>query len=446
MKRLVVGILVIIAIVIAAAPFVTGLMMEKTLTVQMANYAERYAGQPFQPQVEITNYQRGYRSSHIEWTITLPKYQFFADLEPIILTEDATHGLTGVTYQASLAKNDWYSNFVNETLTGKDPFSMTGEYSIFSGVTSKFTTDAFDVPIEDKLSLSVKAGQLFFSSDPAFTKFKTTADFSGFSVSGLLSVDGLKLSADNTFITNMIMAGTSQFSIDRVSISNPDDGTKISVENAKVASDVDFNDTQNRLSITTEYSAANFSADDIDVKDFHAGFAINNLDVNELNEFYRNYSKVMAEMMADMDSMPQDPWQAKQAFDQKMRLAGMQLASNLEKFLKKDLQVKVSDVNVVLPQGKATGDVAIGLKKDMTFVDFMVLLQQPQAVTDIFTFSSDISVSKELVPSQGQFVNPLFPAMQTGVFEVKGDQLVHHAEIEGDQLLLNGQEFLFENL
>ncbi len=446
MKKLVIGIVVLIVIVVAAAPFVTGLMMEKTQTEQMASYAERYANQPFQPQVEITSYQRGYRSSHIEWSITLPKYQFFADLEPIILTEDATHGLTGVTYQASFAKNDWYSNFINETLAGKDPFSMTGEYSIFSGLTSKFTTDAFDVPIEDKLLFHVKEGQLTFSSDPSLKEIKTTGNFAGFSVTDILSVEGLKLSADNTVVSSIIMAGTSQFSIDRVSISNPDDGTKISIEDAKVASDVDFNDTKNSLSVATDYSASRFVAAEADVKDFRAGFAVNNLDVTELNEFYQEYSRVMAEMMADMDSMPQDPWEAKQAFDQKMRIAGMQLASNLEKFLKKDLEIKVTDVNVVLPQGQATGDLAIGLKKDMTLVDFMILLEVPQSVTDIFTFESHVSLAQGLVPNGQQLVQPLMPAMQTGVFQVNGDKLVHHAEIKGDKLLLNEQEILFENL
>ena len=446
MKKLVVGIFVVIVIVIAAAPFVSGLMMENMLTAQTASYAERYANQPFYPKVEIVSYQRGYRSSQIEWSISLPEYEIFAEIGPIVISETAQHGLTGVTTQASLTKNSWYNDFINEQLAGKDPFSMTGEYSIFSGGTAKFATEGFEIPIEDEVTLKVKAGQLTCNSDSSLEKIKTAAEFAGLSIPDVLNVEGIALESDNTVVSGMIMAGTGLFSVDRVSMNNPDNGKDVSFDGIEVTSDVDYNAAQDRLSIAANYRADRIVAEGNDIKDAHLGFAVNNLDATGLNDLYQSYSEILTAAMEDMAAMQHDPEQAQMVLRQKLQSARMRLVSEIEKLLKKDLQLKVSDVQVVLPKGKVTGDLAIGLKKDMTLAGFMILLQQPQAVVDIFSFESNASVAQELVPAQEQFVNPLMPAMQSGVFEVDGEQLVHHAEIKGDKLLLNGKEFLFESL
>ena len=446
MKKLVIGIGIIVVVVIAAAPFVSGLMMEKIVTEQQKSYAERYADQPFYPQIQIVNYQRGYLSSQVEWSIQLPENEPFTDIGPIILSETAQHGLIGVTTQVSLTKNRWYNDFINEQLAGKDPFSLTGEYSIFSGVTARFVNAAFQIPLEDNSSLEVKAGHITFNSDASLENIKTSANFAGLALSDLVNIDGIALESDNNVITGMIMAGTGQVTIDRIALNNPDNGKNIAIDRIKVMSDINYDAAQDSLSAVADYSADQIVAAGTEIKDVHVGFAINNLDAAGVNDFYRVYSEILNAAMEDMSSAQSDPQQAQLLLQEKFESARMRLVSELEKLLTKDLQVKISDVNVVFPQGKVTGDLAIGLKKDMTLMNFMVLLQQPQAVTDIFSFESHASVAQELVPNAERFIYPLMPAMQSGVFEVSGQQLVHHAEIKGDKFLLNGEEILFENL
>lgn len=128
--------------------------------------------------------------------------------------------------------------------------------------------------------------------------------------------------------------------------------------------------------------------------------------------------------------------------EQQMALIGIRLLSEVEKLLKKDLQIEMTDLRLTLPAGEVKGDFSIGLKKDMTMMDFLPLAQQPEMLAEIFSFASNMTLPEGLIPNQNQLLVPMFPGMQTGVFEQQGAKLVHKAEIKDGKLMLNGKELI----
>ncbi len=72
----------------------------------------------------------------------------------------------------------------------------------------------------------------------------------------------------------------------------------------------------------------------------------------------------------------------------------------------------------------------------------MPLAQQPEMLAEIFSFASNMTLPEGLIPNQNQLLVPMFPGMQTGVFEQQGAKLVHKAEIKDGKLMLNGKELI----
>ena len=123
-----------------------------------------------------------------------------------------------------------------------------------------------------------------------------------------------------------------------------------------------------------------------------------------------------------------------------MKQIGMQLLGPAEKLLAKGLELQISDLHFTLPQGKVTGDLSVGLKKDMTIAQFMPLATQPTLAFDIFFLKSHCSLPAELLGGKTSVLEPMFPGMQTGLFVEKGQRAEHMAEIKDGKLLLNGKE------
>jgi len=121
-----------------------------------------------------------------------------------------------------------------------------------------------------------------------------------------------------------------------------------------------------------------------------------------------------------------------------------QFVSGLEKLLKKDFEIRMSKLNLELPQGKIKGRFSLGLKQDVTMVQCLMLAAQPDLALDIFFLQSDISLPLALVGDRQDLIFPMFQGMKTGLFVHGGDRLTHRAETRDNRLYLNGQEVVLE--
>jgi hypothetical protein len=111
-----------------------------------------------------------------------------------------------------------------------------------------------------------------------------------------------------------------------------------------------------------------------------------------------------------------------------------------EKLLKAGLELQVADLAIKLPEGDITGGVTLRLLKDMTFMQFAPIVDQPELLFDIFYLKSDLSLPVGLVGDNPKLLTPVFPGMRTGLFVKSGNNLVHTAETTDGKLIVNSEE------
>lgn len=442
MKKALLGILILIVIGAVAAPFINGLMMERVLRGQLEKVNELYVDQPFSPHFEITRYDRGFSTSDIEWTITFPQLQELEGIQSIVMVEKAKHGLLGATSTTSLDQNSWYTDFISEELNGKDPLTITSEYNLLNGATGTFSVAQFELVDDQDNIIVVSPAEMIVQTDSNFEKIEAHGNFDGLSIPGAVGIEGIRFDSDMKMISSLIMDGTSSFSIDQVSINNGNTNKSVAISAIDAASTIDFDETNKKLSMSTTYSIDKVIADNNEVDDIRVRIAINQLDSDGFESVYNVYVDMLSEMMENLATAEGNPEQTAAIMEQQMPLFGIRLMSEAEKLLKKDLQIEIADLHLTLPQGEIEGDFTIGLKKDMTLAGFFPLAQQPEMLVEIFSFASNMTLPEGLVPNQNQLLAPILPGMETGIFEMQGEALVHKAEIKDDMLMLNGKELV----
>jgi uncharacterized protein YdgA (DUF945 family) len=442
MKKAFLGVLIIISIGVITAPFLNGLMMEKMLRSQLKKVNELYADQPFSPNFEITRYDRGFGSSEIEWTITMPQMQAIGGINPIILVEKAKHGYMGVSSTTSLNQNSWYTDFIREKLDSKDPLSISSRYNLLSGVTGTVSLEPLELLDDKNNRFIISPGELVIKTDRSFENVLTKANFEGISVPGEIDIKGIALHSDMKVISSLIMDGKSSLSIQQVSIKGSNKRKAVAISSIKGASTLEFDETNKKLSMNTEYSVDQIVTGEKKVDDISIRVGINQLDSDSFENVYKAYINILSDMLTNFATVKDNPEQAKAMMNRQMALVGMRLMPEVEKLFKKDLQIVISDLHLTLPQGEVEGDFAISLKKDMTLADFIALTQQPEKLVEVFSFASNMTLPDGLVASQDNLLVPMLPGMQTGVFEKLGEKLVHKTEIKDNKLLLNNQEFI----
>nr|WP_320049777.1 DUF945 family protein [uncultured Desulfuromonas sp.] len=440
MKKILSVALILVAI-LAAAPFVNGLMMEKTLRSQVDRINEIYADRPFSPQIEITRYDRGFASSEIEFLCTIPQMQGLEGDITLILTESAKHGFIGVSSTTSLSQNSWYSEFINDSLNGQDPLSITSQFTPFSGITSTVALESFEVDVDGDLVL-FSPGELIMKTDPALKHLVADGHFDGFASPGIMDIRDITLSSDLTLISDIIMDGESTFTVGTINLGDSSRDKRVELSSLKGSSTIDYDDSSKTLSTQVKYTIDKVVADNEEINTIRLTAGINQLDAEGLENFYTAYCDMMNEMLANLAAMQNDPQQAEEMMAQQFAMIGIALLPELEKLLKKDLQIEISDFHMALPQGEVEGNFAIGLKNDMTLASIATLTQQPEKLVDVFSFTSNFTLPDGLIPDQESLLIPLLPGMQSGVFEQKDDKLVHTAQVMDDKLLLNGKEFV----
>lgn len=441
MKKAILCALVIVAILIAA-PFVNGLMMEKMLRHQVDRLNEMYATTPYSLNFEITRYDRGFSSSEIEFVLSIPELQNIDDFKTLVLTQQAKHGISGVTSTTSLGQNRWYTDFINETLGGRDPLSITSHFNIFSGLTNTVTLKAFDLDLDEE-HLSISPGELVIKTDQAFKHILANGHFEGLAIPGAVDIRGISLASDLHLISNIIMDGESSLSIEHVSLHDSRRKKVFAVISSITGSSIlDYDEDRQKLSTHVKYSIGKIASDTEEVNDISLCLGINQLDSVGLENFYAAYTDMVSETLARISPAANNPKQAEEMLAQQLPLMGLALLAEVEQLLKKDLQIEISDLHMALPQGEVEGNLAIGLKKDMTLASFATLAQQPEKLVEVFSFASNLTLPEGLIPNQENLLVPMLPGMQSGLFEQLGETLVHKAEIRDNMLLLNGKELV----
>jgi uncharacterized protein YdgA (DUF945 family) len=441
MKKMSVAIVLIILCAGAGTPFFRGLMMERILRQSFDEINQRQAETGSDISVEIQQYDRKIFSSRIEWKINPGVFKSLYGLEEIVLIDRADHGFLNVISKTSLEKNKWFMDFVDHKLDGKNPFDIQTEYKVSGEIESRIALDGF-VFKEGRDLIEIKPGHMVVRLDKGIKNIFSRMTWSGCSVPGKIIMEGLFHHFKMERMSSHIWNGRFSYGLEKI-ISNHGENF---FEMTKMACDttMDFDEPENKVSLKMGLGMGSVISDQGWMKDGGFKISINNIDAQAYEEFMVLYSRVVKDFMDEIVPGKMHPDTMKNILENKMSKISLQLLWASENFLKKGLEIKVSNLRAKLPQGKIKGDISLSLKKDMTLARLVPIMMQPAAALDIFYLKSDLFFPGQLLGDNPMLLSPLYPGMQTGLFLKKGENVIHKAEIRDGKLWLNGKAVLFD--
>lgn len=443
MKKIIGGIVVILIVAGLGSPFISGLVMERIVREAFENLNQRYAESGHDVSAEIVRYDRGFSSSEIEWKIKFGGMKALYDIDEVVFIDRAEHGLTGIVTKTSLEKNKWYADFVSGRLAGKDPLHITTTYTMTGVIETTTEVDAFAVQIEQE-TLTVKPGSFSVACDKEFTKFNSEASWEGLEVADKFSLNGLILKSDLIMISPYIWDGQASFAIESSKAKGDGVADQFELAHMKGKSILGYNKELNTLSATAEYGADSLTAGTEKIDNIFARLGVSGLNADRYVEFMKLYTVTMKALLADMADAKDDPEKMKEIVERQMASIGFQMVAAGEKLLTQGLEFQISDLHLQVPEGEIKGDVVITLKKDMTFAQFIPVVNQPVLALDILSLKSVVSLPKQLVGDAPMLFSPIYPGMQTGLFIENGEIVQHAAETKDGKLYLNDKEVMFQ--
>ncbi len=442
MKKTILAVVLILLLAGTGTPFISGLMMERTLKEVFNDINQMYSDTGSDISIEISRYDRNYSSSLIEWKIKLGTLKAFYGVDELIFLDRAKHGFTSVVSYTSLEKNKWFIDFVNQKLNGENPFKIRTEYNYSGVIEALITLEGFILKDENEV-YKFMPGQIATTFDKGMKNVFTEGIWEGFSVSDKFKIDEISVNSKLEKFSTIIWAGDTTLATKKIKGKNAKNQFELS--NVKCDYSIDVEKTGNALSFRMGYGIDSIVVDQNQIKDASIQIGINRINIEGYREFIKIGSQVMKNAMDDMPEVfPQDNEEAKKAAEKRMASLGFQMIPVYEKLLKQGLEIQISDLKAQLSQGQIKGDITLGLRKDMTLAQFFPIMIQPGLALDIFSLKSDASLPYELIADKKNLLHPIFPGMQTGLFVKKGNNLIHSAETRNGKLLLNGQEVELE--
>jgi uncharacterized protein YdgA (DUF945 family) len=443
MKKIVIGVVVILIVAGLCSPFISGMVMERVVREAFGNLNQMYTDSGHDVSVEIVRYDRGFRTSEIEWRIKFGRLKAVYNIDEVVFVDRAEHGLTGIVTKTSLAKNQWYTDYVNGKLAGKDPLHITTSYKMTGEIESTTAVDAFAIQTE-KETFTVKPGSVTVASDKEFKKFSSRALWEGMAVADKFVLSGLSLNSDLTMISPYIWDGQAHFVMQSVKAKGEGDLDQMDLANLKINYLLSYNKEQNSLSAKAEYGADSITAGPEKIDNIFARLGVSGLNAGRFEEFMKLYTSTMNTFLGEMANAQDNPEKMKVIIEQQMATIGFQMVAAGEKLLTKGLEFQISDLHLQTSEGEIKGDVTVGLKKDMTFAQFIPVANQPDLALEILSLKSAASLPEKLVGDASMLLAPFYPGMQTGLFVKDGESIRHTAETKDGKLFLNDNEVVLK--
>ena len=441
MKKVFAGIVLIVLVAGFGAPVINGIVMEKIIKKVYRDINTLHSDSGSDVSVEIVKYKRNFYSSSIEWKVKLRNMKVAYGVDEIFFVDQVSHGLLGVVSTTSMAGNSWYSDFVKDKLSGKDPVHITTEYKLLGDIISTVALDAFTIENEGKV-FNVLSANGVTSFDKELKNFTTKAWWNGLSLVDELSLGKMTLNSRLEKISTYIWAGGVSFAIkDGWAVENTE---RIELANLENSYTLSFDRKKNILSVELSAGVEKLKVGDDSLDEAFVRIGMRNMDGTAYEECMRLYAKSVSSLMEEISGAEDDPEKIKAIVDKQMTVLGSHAMAAYEKLLKKDLEFFISDMRGKMQSGEVKGNFSLRLNKDMTFMQFFPILGQPALAMDIFSLTSSLSFPAELAGDYPSLLTPLYPGMQTGFFEKDGKYLRHKAETKDGKLFLNGQEVLLQ--
>ncbi len=440
MKKIAIVLILLLITAGICMPYFSGLITQKVLVRAVENANQLYADSGSDMRLEITAYDRKFSTSTLEWKINLGALSSVYGINELIFNEEAVHGYTGVVSQTRLDKTPGFSDLINQQLDGKNPLHIQTQYPLIGDITSTANLDAFFIT-KGKKQIEIKPAQFSFIMDKALKRFSSGAAWEGCKIGEELVVGPVNLVSNMEHMTQYIWDGKTVVDIQQLLIK--DGQHPVEMQNLKLESTMAYAPEKNRVSAEMGLGAGLVLEDGKQqLKDAFVRVGIHQMAATGYENVFKLYTTMAHDLAQDMAGKALDQEEMQDRFKQAMAESGMKIVTEAEKLLKKDLEIKISDLKALLPQGEVKGNLSLSLKKDMTLAGFVPVMMQPAVALDIFSLQSDFSFPAEMAEDNPYLLNPVYPGMQTGMFVRTGDTLTHEARTQDGKLFINQKEVI----
>lgn len=426
----------------AGFPMIKGLLIERSVRQSVDQANQSFARNQNRFSVRIGRYDTGYQDSTIEWHLDLGVYKSVLGVEAIIFTDHVHHGYSSkIVSNTSLDKNQWYNNFVGKYLDGKSPLSITTEYSLSGDITSKIVLSGFTIKKENQ-SLVVHTGSGQFNFNNQMNRVKASVNWEGASLPDVLELSGINLSGNFSKAGSILWEGTAELKIDSLWLMENENA--IDLESLRAAYVLDYDKENAAVAVDAELRLDTLETDLTTIDMGKLNIQMSNLDAVGLEELIRINASLQQELLRKIKPAENTKGEMTEAVEAQMRKIGLEMTGIYEKLLRKGLEINISNLYMKIPEGEIEASLFLKLKKSITPVGFLPVMMKPSMITDIISLESDFRLPYHLFGYQEALLVPLVDGMKTGLFIVKGSDLVHQARIRDGKMFLNGQELELE--
>lgn len=423
-------------------PYLNGMILEKALFQVKDRINKRYEESGSGIRMAIVSYDRGMWSSVIEWRLDPGSLSKWFRIDSVIGVETATHGYKGVISTTCLEKNKWFTDFLERHLNGKNPVSVNTVYPLKGDIVSTVTIERF-LGDDGHFLGEVKPGQWVLTLDKELKHIESDFTWDGLYVPVMVKIGNVRMRSDLKNVTPLLWDGQSSFFLDFLKLRQ--DGRWIELKNLELKNRVDYDGERDRVSLGMGVGVGGLSRNgEKELEDAYLHMGINRLDAPGYEQVLRIYTAMANDLLTAVETDGLDVQQTEAFFKNQMAAQGFNIMAAAENLLKKDLEIKISDLTARLPDGQIEGGLTLALKKDMRLAEFIPVMMQPGRILDIFSLESSMNVPGRLIGQNPYLTRPIYPGMQTGLFVKAGEMLIHHAQTRDNRLFINQKEVVFE--
>ena len=429
MQKIIIIALVAAAVGLSGAPYLSGFIAERE-TRNMANTLNedgRYG------QIDIVAYERGMRSSRVEFEYTLPTYwqALLETSDPIKYACDYAHGMTGIIYNCDFKSNPVYEAVMDQYFAGDDPLSVTGNISVFGGSNQTIELKALEQTLEDGAALKLAAVKVVIESDSGFKEHDGNARIGALEIT---STDGSFTLTDSVISWDMSTAPSGLMLVDfEASVEDlgfTDQQQTLSMRGLTMSNALD--EKSGKLASKFLLASEAVNGAPVAIEDFKMGLAIAGLDSAAVLEYQAFIENMQAEILKLLESgEAQTP-----ALSRVMPMLPI-----LEKMLNKGLGVKL-DLNVRLDDTPNSLDFDFKLLERTTFSQLTAFMFDPESILQHFDIRLNASLDAGLLDNK-LGVGPILAASPM----VVADGQTYKTSLKlGAQPELNGEPISIEEL
>ena len=384
MPKIIIIALIVAAVGLSGAPYLSGFIAEKE-TRNLANALNedgRYG------QIDIVAYERGMRASRVEYEYKLPAYwQALSETsDPIKYACDYAHGMTGIVYNCDFKSNPAYEAVMDQYFAGEDPLSITGNISVFGGSDQTIELKALEQNLEDGAALKLAAVKVVIESDSGFREHDGKARIGALEITstdGSFTLTDSEISWDTSTAPSGLMLVDFEAGVEDLGFN--DQQQTLSMRGLTIRAALDEKNGKLASKFLLASKAVNGAP--VAIEDFKMGLAIAGLDSAALLEYQAFIENIPTEILESGEARPLELSRA------------VAMLPILEKMLNKGLGVKL-DLNVRLDDTPNSLEFDSRLLEKTTFSQLTAFMFDPKSILQHFDIRLNASLDAGLLDNK----------------------------------------------